>query len=178
MLTRPWLVNNARKESSIAQHYNDAIMSVSNHQPHDCLLNRLFRHRSEKTSELRVTGLCVGNSPMTGEFPHRGPATRKMSRFDGVIMNNVCRCGSTEYRVSHTHDDVIKWKHFPRYWPFVWPVTGLLYWWQVTGEFPSQRLVARSFDVFFNLRLNLANNGDAGDFRRHRAHYDVTVMQE
>ena len=42
---------------------------VSNHQPHDCLLNRLFRHRSMKTSKLRVTGLCEGNSPVTGEFP-------------------------------------------------------------------------------------------------------------
>ena len=43
--------------------------SVSNHQPHDCLLNRLFRRRSKKTSKLRVTGLCAGNSPVTGEFP-------------------------------------------------------------------------------------------------------------
>ena len=43
--------------------------SVSNHQPHDRLLNRLFRHRSQKISKLRVTGLCVGNSPGTGEFP-------------------------------------------------------------------------------------------------------------
>ena len=43
--------------------------SVSNHQPRDCFLNRLFRHRSKKTSKLRVTGLCVGNSPGTGEFP-------------------------------------------------------------------------------------------------------------
>ena len=42
---------------------------VSNHQPHDCLPNRLFRRRSKKTSKLRVTGLCVGNSPGTGEFP-------------------------------------------------------------------------------------------------------------
>ena len=42
---------------------------VSNHQPHDCLLNRLFRHRSQKTSKLRVTGFCEGNSPVTGEFP-------------------------------------------------------------------------------------------------------------
>ena len=41
---------------------------VSNHQPHDCLLNRLFGRRSKKTSKLRVTGLCAGNSPMTGEF--------------------------------------------------------------------------------------------------------------
>ena len=42
---------------------------VSNHQPHDCLLNRLFRRRSKKTSKLRVTGLYAGNSPGTGEFP-------------------------------------------------------------------------------------------------------------
>ena len=42
---------------------------VSNHQPHDCLLNRLFRRRSKKTSKLRVTGLCAGNSPVTCEFP-------------------------------------------------------------------------------------------------------------
>ena len=39
------------------------------HQPPDCLLNRLFRCRSKKTSKLRVTGLCVGNSPVTREFP-------------------------------------------------------------------------------------------------------------
>ena len=43
--------------------------SVSNHLPHDCLLNRLFRRRSKKTSQLRVTGICAGNSPATGEFP-------------------------------------------------------------------------------------------------------------
>ena len=42
---------------------------VSNHHPHDCLLNRLFRRRSKKTAKLRVTGLCAGNSPGTGEFP-------------------------------------------------------------------------------------------------------------
>ena len=45
---------------------------VSNHQPPECLLNRLFRHRSKKTSKLSVTGLCAGNSPMTGEFPGQG----------------------------------------------------------------------------------------------------------
>ena len=44
---------------------------VSNHQPHDCLLNRLFGRRSKKlkTSKFRVTGLCEGNSPASGEFP-------------------------------------------------------------------------------------------------------------
>ena len=60
--------------------------SVSNHQPHECLLNRLFRRRSKKTSKLRVTGLCVGNSPGPVNSPHKGPVTRKMFPFDDVIM--------------------------------------------------------------------------------------------
>ena len=45
------------------------------------------------------------------------------------------------------HDDVIKWKHFPRNWPFVREFTG-------PGEFPTRRPVTRSFGVFFDLRLN------------------------
>ena len=47
------------------------------------------------------------------------------------------------------HDDVIKWKHFPRYWPFVREKS------LVTDEFPVQRPVSRSFDIFFDLRLEL-----------------------
>ena len=62
--------------------------SVSNHQPHGCLLNRLFRRRSKKTSKLRVTGLCVGNSPGPVNSPHKVPDTRKMFPFDDVIMAN------------------------------------------------------------------------------------------
>ena len=50
---------------------------VSNHQPHGCLLNRLFGRRSKKTSKLRVTGLCAGNSPGPVNSPHKGPVTRK-----------------------------------------------------------------------------------------------------
>ena len=48
---------------------HDGRDSVSNHQPHDCSLKGLFRRRSKKTWKLRVTGLCGGNSPGTGEFP-------------------------------------------------------------------------------------------------------------
>ena len=42
---------------------------VSDHQPHGCILNHLFRSISKKTSKLRVTGLWAGNIPMTSEFP-------------------------------------------------------------------------------------------------------------
>ena len=48
----------------------------------------------------------------------------------------------------------------------------------VTGEFPTQRPVPLSFDVFLDLRLKKGwvNNPEADDFRRQRAHYDVTMM--
>ena len=51
--------------------------SVSNHQPYDCLLNRLFRQRSKNTSKLRVTGRCEGNSPVIGEFPAQRASNAK-----------------------------------------------------------------------------------------------------
>ena len=50
------------------QWRHNAHDDVSNHQTHHCLLNRLFRRKSKKTSKLRVTGLCAENSPVTGEF--------------------------------------------------------------------------------------------------------------
>ena len=63
--------------------------SVSNHQPHDCLLNRIFRRRSKKTSKIRVTGLCARNSPGTGGFPAQMASYAEMFPFDDVIMITV-----------------------------------------------------------------------------------------
>ena len=54
--------------------------------------------------------------------------------------------GTSAIRFS-SHDDVIKWWHFPRHWPFVW---GLYR----SGEFPSKSPAKQSFDVFLDLRLN------------------------
>ena len=63
---------------------------ASNHQPHGCLLNRLFGRISKKTSKLRVTCLCAGNSPGPVNSPHKGSVTRKMFPFDDVIMIVGC----------------------------------------------------------------------------------------
>ena len=65
------------------QWRHDERDGVSNHQPHDCLLMQPF---IKKTSKLRVTGLCAGNSPGLVNSPHKGPVTRKMFPFDDVIM--------------------------------------------------------------------------------------------
>ena len=52
-------------------------------------ITRSFGRRSKKTSKLRVTGLCAGNSPGPVNSPHKWPVTRKMFPFDDVIM---CVC--------------------------------------------------------------------------------------
>ena len=70
--------------------------------------------------------------------------------------------------------DVIKWKHFPRYWPFVRgihqrPVNSLH-----KGQWRGA-LMFSSICVWIN---DWVNNGEASDLRRYRAHYDVTVMRQ
>ena len=113
--------DNIRILTSLQKRHN-GLSSVSNHQPHDCLLNRLFMRRSKKRSKFRVTGLCAGNSPVTVAWrqtlettrffkglrwpvnsPHKWPVTRKMFPFDDVIMwlgsgdkNTICSCFSRE----------------------------------------------------------------------------------
>ena len=78
-------VNELSWQYSLHWRHNDHD-GVSNHQPRGCLLTGLFRRRSKKTSKLRVTGLCVGNSPGLVNSPHKGPVTQKMFPFDDVIM--------------------------------------------------------------------------------------------
>ena len=60
---------------------------VSNHQPHDCLLNRLFKTQIKETSKLRLTGQAFarGIHRWPVNSPHKGPVTQKMFPFDDVI---------------------------------------------------------------------------------------------
>ena len=60
-----------------------------NHRCLHCLFNRLFTHRPKKTSKLRVTGLCEGNSPWPVNSPHKGPVTRDMFPFDLIFMSLI-----------------------------------------------------------------------------------------
>ena len=70
------------------------------------------------------------------------------------------------------HNDVCKWKHFPLYWPFVRGIH------RSTVNFPHKGQWRRAlmFSLICAWNNSWANNGDAGDLRRHIAHYDVTIM--
>ena len=73
---------------------------VSNHQPHDCLLNRLFRRRSKKHQSSASLALVWGIHRWPVNSPHKWPLTRKISQFDDVIMNGLVQdCGIPRARV-------------------------------------------------------------------------------
>ena len=70
------------------------------------------------------------------------------------------------------HYDVIKWKHFPRYWLFVrW-----IHWSPVNSPPKNQWRGALMFSVICVWVNDWVNNCEAGDLRPHRGHHDVTVM--
>ena len=71
------------------------------------------------------------------------------------------------------HDDVIKWKHFPCYLPFVMGIHRS----PVDSPRKDQWRGALMFSVICAWTNDWSNNRDAGDLRRHRAHSDVTIMQ-
>ena len=71
-----------------------------------------------------------------------------------------------------SHDDVIKWKHFPRYWPFVRGIHRS----PVNSPHKGQWRGALMFSLICVWINGWVNNGKAGDLRRYRAHYDVSVM--
>ena len=70
------------------------------------------------------------------------------------------------------HDAVIKWKHFPRYWPFVQGIHR----WPVNSPHKGQWRGAVMLSLICTWTYVWVNNKDAGDLRRHRVHYDVTVV--
>ena len=70
------------------------------------------------------------------------------------------------------HDGVIKWKHFPRYWPFGRGNQRS----PATSPHKGQWHEALMFSLICTWANGWANHRIAGDLRRNRAHYDVIVM--
>ena len=72
------------------------------------------------------------------------------------------------------HDGVIKWKHFPRYWTFVWGIRRS----PVNSPHKGQWRGALMFSLICAWICSWINNREACDLRRHRAHYGATVMSK
>ena len=116
---------------------------VSDHQLHDCLLNHLFSIRSK------------------GQYCWKCFHLRTSSWW--VPMAVMMKDG---------HDDVMKWKHFPRYWPFVRGIHRS----PVNSPHKGHWRGALMFSLICIWINGWVNNREAGDLKRHRAHYEVIVM--
>ena len=90
-----------------------------------------------------------------------------------VILIIWCAAGDYGRIFSFSHDDVFKWKHFPRYWPFVRGILRST----VNSPHKGQWRGALMFSLICAWINGWVNNREAGDLRRHSAHYDVRVMR-
>ena len=85
---------------------------------------------------------------------------------------NIDLFANIESRRRHDHDNVIKWNHFPRYWPYVRGIHRS----PVYSPHKDQWREALMFSLICAWTEGWINNRDAGHLRHYRAHYDVTVM--
>ena len=131
----------------------------------------LTQHRYPYTLDLpyqdyKTTGICIYHHAYkaayiliiihVGEYDHWSLAL--MSQWISHI---------------HNHDDVIKWKHFPRYWPFVRGIHRS----PVNSPHKGQWRGVLMFTLIWVWINDWVNNREAGDLRSHRAHCDVIVMR-
>ena len=108
----------------------------------------------------------IHQSPV--DSPHKG-------QWRGALVYSfICAWtnGWANNRDACDHDDVIKWKHFPRYWPFLRGIHRS----PVNSPHKGQWRGALMFSLICALINGWVNNREAGDLRRYRAHYDVIVM--
>ena len=138
------------------------------------------RHSSPYTPRL-FFGMCIHFNYLSSLFHwHVQDLHDNDNMFSELsinIMRNILRCSSAiadclqmDTKLvckGQPHDDVIKWKHFPRDWPFVREFTG----------YRRIPLTKASHAELWWINGSVKNR-EAGDLRRHRAQYDVTVMYD
>ena len=121
---------------------------------------------------------CGDNTVVRPFYIHNGiSGTDKTSLYWCVVwielyqqeIVNDCMAWSIQKTV---HDDVIKWKHFPCYWPFVWGIHRS----SVNSPHKGQWRGALMFSLICARINGWVNNRDVVDLWRYRAHYDVIVM--
>ena len=164
-----------------------------------------WRHHADQhywffTDDILSALMCVCGKYFRGKWPdywYYFPVMVLFSRHGGItvcvwlrveceeiyfrIIRTPVRC--TSFLIHKTqkkqnknwiciHDDVIKWKHFPRYWPFVWGIHRSA----VDSLQKGQWRETLMFSLICAWTNGWVNNRDAGELRRHSAHYDVIVM--
>ena len=141
---------------------------------------RLFDNKkpSDVCTVLGVWLCACAQPPTTQEYDYLGDTVLLIASTKDYDAITFCTMVQVEYlsrlvfRQGHVHDDVIKWKHFSRYWPFVRGIHRS----PVNSTHKGQWRGALMFTLI-SARINgWVNKREAGDLGHNRAHYDVIVM--
>ena len=137
------------------------------------LVKRYEDNKSMGWCKKDVTPLLTHKGNVSLALTHRnifatfGNVPREKIRMWESLWTHLASLSPT-----HLHDDVIKWGHFARYWPFV---RGI-HWSPVNSPHKGQWRGALMFSLICAWINDWVNNGEAGNVRRHRANYEVTAM--
>ena len=151
--------NHMIQKEALQWRHND-YDSISNQQPHCCLLNRLFGRRSKKISKLRVTGLCVGNSPGLVNSPHKGPVTQKMFHLMTSSWVMEFSDGYMFILISK-YIKRFQWFKSQHIWRTMYVVFHCVCWWQNVGS-------------LLRLNYNATSSLEADTIRSHQLNYSQT----
>ena len=128
----------------------------------------MLGHNTAHDWELRCVGVC--------------DIVSWWDNYHETLWDDYHVCKSNTYHTSFwshwapklfLHDDIIKWKHFPPYWPFVRGIHQS----PVKSPHKGHWRGALMFSLICWIN-DFVSNHAAGDFRPHHTHYDVTVMQK
>ena len=115
-------------------------------------------------SDFHATRFNIALAKTIREFTNTNHFSKLMIRSYINILHDI--------KSSAAHDDVIKWKYFPRYWPFVRGIHRS----PVNSLHKGQRRGALVFTLIYAWINGWVNNREAGDWRRYRANHDVIVI--
>ena len=132
--------------------------------------SRIISPFRKRTCNSQITEVIIINqNPQT--LSANDP-TLPVCSTPGSKWGQLCGFSSCHAVSPFWNDDVIKWKHFPRYWAFVRGIHRS----PVNSPQKGQRRGALKFFLICAWENDWVNNREAGDLSRYRAHYDVTVM--
>ena len=124
-----------------------------------------------KSILVQVMAWCIGKQAITRvnadqDLCHHKASLSTIGWTEGNLHKPSIECNVA------MHDDVIKWKHFPRYWRFVQGIHRS----PVKSPHKGQWRGALMFSLICVWINDWVNNRQTDDLRRQRSHYDVIVM--
>ena len=140
---------------------------ISHHITSHHIIYHTISYHTLKTKDRKFANFVVISSTVSCRYDDG----RQSCQNDDLLLS-VHILSYIIHLIIPMHGDVIKWKHFPRYWPFVWGIHRS----PVNSPHKGQWRGALMFSFICDWINGWVSSSEAGDLKHHRAHYDVIVM--